>query len=160
VSRVSESAIVYSKFHDFFADGSHLPGIMAVEIGDSRGGPVKNNRSVLLQLFATGAIAMIALVGPARAASADVTLQASNWQFSPAVIEAHVGVPVTLHVTSTEGVHGISSDELGIPNTMLTPGKTVTVTFTPKKAGTYDVHCSVPCGPGHADMKFTVKVEP
>jgi cytochrome c oxidase subunit 2 len=120
---------------------------------------MQTTRFVLLQLLATGAIAMIALVGPARAAGTDVTLQASNWQFSPAVIEAHVGVPMTLHVTSTEGVHGISSDELGIPSTMLTPEKTVTVTFTPKKAGTYVVHCSVPCGPGHADMKFTVNVE-
>jgi cytochrome c oxidase subunit 2 len=133
---------------------------MAVEIGDCRGGAMKNRRSALLQLLATGAIATIALIGPAHAAGTDVTMQASNWKFSPAVIEAHVGVPVTLNVTSTEGVHGISSDELGIANTMLTPGKTVTVTFTPKKAGTYAVHCSVPCGPGHADMKFTVKVEP
>ncbi len=106
----------------------------------------------------------VALAGflavPAYAESAPpLTLEASNWQFTQTTVAAHVGVPVTIHIISKQGVHGIKSDELGIPDTMLLPGKTVTVTFTPKKAGVYKVHCSVPCGPGHADMAFTVKVE-
>ena len=95
---------------------------------------------------------------PAHAAGAPIQIQASNWKFSQSTITAHVGQPVTLQVVSKEGVHGIQSDELGIPNTMLLPGKSVTVTFTPKKAGSYVVHCSVPCGQGHASMAFTVNV--
>ncbi len=106
------------------------------------------------------AFAGLSQIAPANAQNAPaVTLEASNWQFSQSIVTAHVGVPVTLHVISKQGVHGIKSDELGIADTMLLPGKTVTVTFTPKKAGVYKVHCSVPCGPGHADMAFTVKVE-
>lgn len=96
--------------------------------------------------------------GPARAADS-AAIEASNWKFSQTTIVAHVGVPMTLHVSSAAGMHGLKSDELGIPDTMLMPGKNTTVTFTPKKAGTYQVHCSVPCGPGHAGMAFTVKVE-
>lgn len=117
--------------------------------------------SILIQAIAAAAVMALGATfvpAPARAAT-ELTLEASNWQFSPKVVEAHVGVPVTLHITSKEGMHGISSDELGISNTMLPPGKTVTVTFTPTKAGTYVVHCSLPCGPGHGDMSFTVKVE-
>lgn len=103
-------------------------------------------------------VALVSMAVPVRA-SDDATLVASNWKFSKTTITAHVGVPMTLHLSSSEGVHGIKSDDLGIPNTVLLPGKAVNVTFTPKKTGTYIVHCSVPCGPGHADMTFTVKVE-
>jgi cytochrome c oxidase subunit 2 len=115
---------------------------------------------VFVPFLAAAAFVTMAAIAPAalRASDTAVTLTASNYQFAPAIIEAKVGVPVTLHITSSQGVHGVSSDELGIANTVLVPGKTVTVTFTPKKAGTYVVHCSVPCGPGHANMAFTVKV--
>lgn len=82
----------------------------------------------------------------------------SNANGGEPIIQAHVGQPMTLHLTSTQGVHGIQSDELGIPDTILLPGKTVAVTFTPKRVGTYVVHCSVPCGTGHASMAFTVRV--
>lgn len=123
---------------------------------------MKNLRPQFTHALAAAAflcVAAIASAMPVHAAGNDVTVEASNWKFSPATIVAHVGVPTTIHIKSVEGVHGISSDELGIANTILPPNKDVTVTFTPKKAGTYVVHCSVPCGSGHADMKFTVKVE-
>jgi heme/copper-type cytochrome/quinol oxidase subunit 2 len=38
------------------------------------------------------------------------------------------------------------------------PNKFVTVTFTPKKAGTYTLHCAIVCGAGHDDMVLVVKV--
>ena len=104
-----------------------------------------------------GVLANAALI-PARAEDPNATIVASNWKFSAATVVAHVGQPTTLQLSSKEGVHGIKSDELGIPLTTLVPGKTVTVTFTPKKAGTYVIHCAIPCGPGHATMAFTVKV--
>ena len=85
---------------------------------------------------------------------------ASNWKFTPNTITLKVGEAQELRFTSGEGVHGIKSDELGIAQTMITPGKFVTVTVTAKKAGTYVVPCSVICGAGHPDMKLTIKVEP
>lgn len=84
---------------------------------------------------------------------------ASNWKFTPSTITLHVGETTTLRFTSTAGVHGVKSDELGIPLTTILPGKFVTVDVTPKKAGTYVVPCAIMCGAGHADMKLTVKVK-
>ncbi len=103
----------------------------------------------------------VALVGETKAAdsAAPIVVTSSNWKFTNEPIVAHVGKATTLSLTSSEGTHGIKSDELGIPQTMMVKGKTTTVTFTPKKPGEYTVHCSVPCGSGHATMSFTVKVE-
>lgn len=95
----------------------------------------------------------------AAAAHPTVDIVASNWKFTPSTITVPVGEPTTLRLTSAEGVHGIASTDLGIPTTTIMPGKFVTVTFTPKKAGTYPVHCAVICGAGHADMILTIKVQ-
>ncbi|HEV3156410.1 MAG TPA: cupredoxin domain-containing protein [Candidatus Baltobacteraceae bacterium] len=89
-----------------------------------------------------------------------INVAVSNWKFAPALVEAHVGETITLRLKSSEGVHGVFSGDLGIPKTMILPGKVVEVSFTPKKAGTYQVHCSIPCGEGHDKMFFIVKVDP
>jgi len=97
---------------------------------------------------------------PVTAAQLLVDISASNWKFTPSVIETHVGETVMLRLKSMEGVHGIVSDGLGISKTIILPGRSVGVVFTPKKAGTYQVHCAIPCGEGHENMFFTVKVDP
>ncbi len=112
-------------------------------------------------LAAAGVLALAAALAPVPAsAHPTVDIAVANWKFTPATITIPVGEPTTLRLTSTSGVHGIQSDELGIPMTTVANGKTVEVTFTPKKAGTYVLHCMVFCGPGHADMKLTVVVTP
>ncbi|HET9392460.1 MAG TPA: cupredoxin domain-containing protein [Candidatus Rubrimentiphilum sp.] len=92
-----------------------------------------------------------------------INVVASNWKFttdsaSPGTVTVHLNQTTTLRVTSKEGAHSIGSTALGIPETILLPGKSVTLTFTPKKVGTYELHCNLPCGPGHPDMKLIVKV--
>ena len=82
-----------------------------------------------------------------------------NWKFTPNTITLHTGETTTLRFTSSGGVHGVKSDELGIPLTTITPGNFVTVDVTPKKAGTYVLPCQIMCGAGHADMKLTVVVQ-
>lgn len=105
-------------------------------------------------------IASLVLLPPlSGSAHPTVDIVASNWKFTPATITVPVNEPTTLRLTSSEGVHGIKSDELGIPDTTIMPNKFVTVTFTPKKAGTYVVHCSIICGAGHPDMALTIKVQ-
>jgi cytochrome c oxidase subunit 2 len=89
-----------------------------------------------------------------------IDIVASNWKFTPATITIPVNEPTTLRLTSSSGVHGLQSDELGIPKTTITPGNFQLVTFTPTKAGTYVLHCAVVCGPGHADMTLTIVVTP
>jgi cytochrome c oxidase subunit 2 len=92
------------------------------------------------------------------AAHPKVDVAVANWKFTPAKITVPVGEPTTLHLTTSSGVHGIKSDDLGIPLTTLSNGKAVDVTFTPTKAGTYVLHCMIVCGPGHADMALTIVV--
>jgi cytochrome c oxidase subunit 2 len=109
------------------------------------------------------AAAVVILLGAALTAvpvSAHPTIDiaVANWKFTPAKITIPLGEPTTLRLTTTSGVHGIQSDELGIPLTNIPSGKVISVTFTPKKAGTYELHCMIFCGPGHADMKLTIVV--
>ena len=102
----------------------------------------------------------VVCVAPAVAAAdapANIDVTASNWKFTPGTITVHLNQATTLHLVSKEGVHGISSPELGITTTMVMPNAT-SVTFTPHKTGTYQLHCTMPCGPGHADMVLIVKV--
>ena len=110
--------------------------------------------AVLMSLFSVTFFAP-AYAGAADTANIDVT--ASNWKFTPGTITVHLNQATTLHLISKEGVHAIASADLGISNTMVMPSS-VAVTFTPKKVGTYELHCTMPCGPGHADMKLIVKV--
>ena len=108
-------------------------------------------------LAATFACAAIAFAG-SKAVADPITVTASDWKFAPASITVHVNQPVTLDLTSKEGVHGLASSALGIPQTEIVPGSTEKVTFTPKKVGDFILHCTIPCGPGHANMVFTIHV--
>lgn len=107
------------------------------------------------------AIITLALTTAYRPAHAhpSIDVVASNWKFTPNSITLHVGETTMLRFTSSGGVHGVKSDELGIPMTTITPGNFVTVNVTPKKAGTYVLPCQIVCGAGHADMKLTVVVQ-
>lgn len=109
-------------------------------------------------LTAIIALALTAAYRPAHA-HPSIDVVASNWKFTPASITLHVGETTTLRFTSSGGVHGIKSDDLGIPMTTIAPGNFVTVQVTPKKAGTYVLPCQIVCGAGHADMKLTVVVQ-
>ena len=107
-------------------------------------------------LHAEAAQATKAVAHAEGARTIDVT--ASRYKFEPETITLHEGQPVTLRLTSKDVAHGIADADLGIPNTVILKGKTSSVTFTPKKLGTFKVHCSVFCGVGHAGMVLTVKV--
>ena len=102
------------------------------------------------------AVTMAMVAATPVMAHPSIDIAVANWKFTPAKITVPLGEPTTLRLTSTSGVHGIKSDDLGIPLTTIPNGKVVTVIFTPKKAGTYVLHCQIVCGPGHADMALTI----
>jgi cytochrome c oxidase subunit 2 len=106
------------------------------------------------------ALSLAALFAGAVSVSAhpSVDIAVANWKFTPSKITIPVGEPTTLRLTTTSGVHGIQSDDLGIPLTTIPNGKIIDVTFTPKKAGTYVLHCMIVCGPGHPNMALTIDV--
>lgn len=112
-------------------------------------------------VWGSSTVAFADATGPAirvAATSQPITLTTSNWKFAPAEITVRVNQSVTLRLTSAEGVHGIQSSDLGIPQTLIEPGSSKTVTFRPTKPGTYTVHCSMFCGQGHGDMTLVIRV--
>jgi len=117
-------------------------------------------KRILRSLAIVAAIGGLAAAPAVSPAHPSVDIVASNWKFTPATVELHVGETTTLRITSSEGVHGLQSDDLGIVKTTIVPGSFATIQVTPKKAGTYVLHCAVMCGAGHADMTLTVNVVP
>jgi cytochrome c oxidase subunit 2 len=109
---------------------------------------------------AAAVLSLAAMFAGAVPASAhpSIDIAVANWKFTPAKITIPVGEETTLRMTTTSGVHGIMSDDLGIPLTTIPNGKVIEVKFTPKKTGTYVLHCQIVCGPGHADMALTIVV--
>ncbi len=86
------------------------------------------------------------------------TIEARQWEFSPAVITVNQGDRVQLNVTSTDVQHGISILTFGV-SANLQPGKTVTLDFIADKKGTFSMVCSVFCGAGHGSMKGSLIVQ-
>ncbi len=119
---------------------------------------MKNMTCMLRNLAIAAAFVSLVATPFASASTPSVGIVASNWKFTPATITLHVGQTTTLRLTSSEGVHGLQSDDLGIPMTTIEPGAVKTVEVTPHKAGKYVLHCAVMCGAGHPNMTLTVNV--
>lgn len=119
-------------------------------------------RSLLLAalLVPIGASAGSPALAAAKAGPVINVVGTADQKFVPATVVLHVGKPQVLRFSSTGGVHGIASTDLGIPQTMIMPDKPVSFTVTPKKAGTYVLPCTIVCGPNHASMSLTVEVKP
>ncbi|UJF34462.1 cupredoxin domain-containing protein [Paenibacillus hexagrammi] len=84
-----------------------------------------------------------------------VTLKATNFQYDQAEYHVKKGEPVTITLDNEQGVHGAAIKDF---NVNLDNSKK-TMTFTPDKAGSFPIVCSVMCGSGHANMKATLVVE-
>ena len=111
-------------------------------------------------VFATAAVSASGAKPAPKALPAVNVVATADQKFVPDHIVLHVGKMQTVRFTSTGGVHGVQSNDLGIPSTMIMPDKPVSVRVTPKKAGTYKMACTIVCGPGHAGMALTVQVKP
>ena len=81
----------------------------------------------------------------------DVT--ATNFKYNKDTFTIPANKEVTINFNSEEGQHGfqIKGTDVNIQ------GKgTAKVTL---EAGEYEIHCSIPCGSGHANMKATLIVK-
>jgi cytochrome c oxidase subunit 2 len=99
-----------------------------------------------------------------------LTMEAIGYQFGfsyryPGVPNRVIGdmhvpinVPVTVHVTSTDVIHGFWIPEVRIKQDMV-PGLVNTVRFTPTKLGTYRIECTMYCGVNHSLMNSNVVIE-
>jgi len=91
--------------------------------------------------------------GSQPAASEEIVIKASNWEFDKPeyIVPKDTPVKITLEL---DGGHGIKVKGTDIN---LGPGNTSTVVTL--KEGTYEFKCSIICGKGHNDMvsKLVVK---
>ncbi len=122
--------------------------------------PLPSAGTLLAPMLALSLVALLSAAIRADNAPVAISASAETFAFTPDKIVAHAGVPLSIELTSAAGVHGIASDELGIPTTLIRPHRPVMVSFTPKTTGDVVVHCAFVCGIGHDGMAFTVHVEP
>ena len=88
-----------------------------------------------------------------------IHVTAKKFEFSPAVIELKVGVPVVIELTSADRKHGFALPDFRIDEQIETGGVT-RIRLVPDRPGTFPFHCSVFCGSGHEEMGGTIVVKP
>jgi plastocyanin len=120
---------------------------------------IKHGSWLVLSLIALAVIFTPLPTGTAVSTTHTLHLEASSFEFSPAVIEVNPGDEVTIELTSTDVVHGLYLDGYDLEVTA-DPGQTATLTFTADKSGTFRFRCSVTCGTLHPFMIGKLKVGP
>jgi heme/copper-type cytochrome/quinol oxidase subunit 2 len=99
----------------------------------------------------------------ARAASSDAILlvghapklvgrtpKGGNW--SQRSIQAQVGKPLTLRLTSEDVTHGFYLPAFKVESGPIRPGTFRTVTFTPDRPGRFRFYCNIMCSKFHGFM--------
>jgi mono/diheme cytochrome c family protein/plastocyanin len=78
--------------------------------------------------------------------------------WNPDVIQAEVGKPLHLSLTSDDVVHGFAVGQMDMEAMDVEPGKVADVTLTFDKAGIYTFFCTRWCGVNHWRMRGTIEV--
>jgi heme/copper-type cytochrome/quinol oxidase subunit 2 len=86
-------------------------------------------------------------------------IEASQYRFSPEEITVNPGDRVTIALTSTDVVHGLSLDGYDFQLTA-EPGQTAVGSFVASKGGVFRFRCSVACGNLHPFMIGKLRVGP
>ncbi|WP_248925354.1 cupredoxin domain-containing protein [Paenibacillus hamazuiensis] len=82
-------------------------------------------------------------------------IAASNFQFDKPEYTVKAGDKLTVSFNNKEGLHAM--EIVGLNVKLDASNKSQEVTFD--KPGTYEIHCILPCGTGHANMKSTLIVQ-
>src|SRR5512145_3240973 len=102
-----------------------------------------------------GVTALVVLLAPVPAAAMPTErvfkIEASQFEYAPAVLHANPGDRVTIELTATDVVHGLSIDGYAVEATA-DPGQTARLTFIAGKEGSYRFRCTVTCGNMHPFM--------
>jgi mono/diheme cytochrome c family protein/plastocyanin len=83
---------------------------------------------------------------------------AENGGWSLANIQAKVGEPLKLRITSDDVVHSFAIGQSNRPALEIQPGQVVKTTLTFDKPGTYTYYCTTWCGVNHWRMRGTIDV--
>jgi heme/copper-type cytochrome/quinol oxidase subunit 2 len=78
-------------------------------------------------------------------------INASRFDYSPAVLTVNPGDRVTIELAATDVVHGLSIDGYNLAATA-DPGQTARLTFVADQQGSFRFRCTVTCGNLHPFM--------
>ena len=102
-----------------------------------------------------GGVAILLLVLPfpasARPVERTFRIQASQFEYSPSVLVVNPGDRVTIELTATDVVHGLSVDGYNFAATA-DPGQTARLIFVADRQGSFRFRCTVTCGNLHPFM--------
>lgn len=105
----------------------------------------------LLALALLLAVWLIPLPGAVHATTHEVTLDATQYEYTPARVQVNQGDRVVITLTASDVVHGFYLDGYGLEQ-RVEPGVAEQIVFTADKAGKFRYRCSVSCGPLHPFM--------
>lgn len=88
-------------------------------------------------------------------AATSLKITMSNWKFDQAEYTVKAGESKKVTLVLAEGVHELNIPDLGIK--LNAQNRQAEVKFD--KAGKFEMHCSLPCGQGHDQMKATLVVQ-
>jgi len=83
---------------------------------------------------------------------------AEDGGWSPDVIQAEVGTPLHLKITSDDVVHGFAVGQMEMQSVDILPGKVTDITLNFDKPGIYTFFCTRWCGLNHWRMRGTIEV--
>lgn len=92
------------------------------------------------------------LSGELKQGVREVRVEAFRYGYKPSLLVVKQGERVRLRVSSSDVTHGILISEFKV-NEVVRKGETKAIEFMAGKKGTFEIHCSVYCGPGHPKMK-------
>jgi mono/diheme cytochrome c family protein/plastocyanin len=78
--------------------------------------------------------------------------------WNPDVLQAKVGKPLHLSLTSDDVVHGFAIGQMNMEALDVEPGKVTDITLTFDKPGIYTFYCTRWCGVNHWRMRGTIEV--
>ena len=83
---------------------------------------------------------------------------AEDGGWNPDVIQAEVGKPLHLKITSDDVVHGFAVGQMEMQSVDVLPGKVTDITLNFDKPGIYTFFCTRWCGLNHWRMRGTIEV--
>jgi heme/copper-type cytochrome/quinol oxidase subunit 2 len=117
------------------------------------------NRLFFISGLISAAIAFLPLEVKAETGEVIIRVEASQFAYSPAVVDVRLGQKVILELTSLDVVHGLYLDGYDL-EVSADPGQRRRLSFEADRSGTYRFRCSVTCGPLHPFMIGQLRVQP
>ena len=119
---------------------------------------------VILRWYLLAGFALVVLFAPAPVIAAipverTFRIEASRFQYSPAVLQVNPGDRVTIDLVPQDVVHGLSIDGYNLAITA-DPGQTAHLSFIANRPGSFHFRCSVTCGNLHPFMTGKLEVGP